>query len=322
MVSPPRLNAGDEIRVLALSRSLAGAMRQGGLTDRDVEFATGRLESLGLKVSFGRFVRECNAHLTASPQHRLEDFHDAIAEPKVKAILAVTGGASAIQILDGIDYKVVTPHPKILCGYSDVSYLCNALYARAGLVTYYGPNCTSFMMQQGADYLLHYFHLCLFKSDPVELKPAENWSDDAWHKDQFNRTFHVNEGFWTIQKGCAAGTIIGGSCFCLNLLQGTRYFPSLKDAILFLESPSEGKATLMALDATLRALSFQPDFSQVRAIVLGRYARSGGVTREKFDFDHPRYSFAESLAGCCQLRLWTYHPNFHFADRRPVQGGS
>ena len=41
-----------------------------------------------------------------------------------------------------------------------------------------------------------------------------------------------------------------------------------------------GKATLMELDGGLRSLSFLPDFSQVRAIVIGRFARSGGVTRE------------------------------------------
>jgi muramoyltetrapeptide carboxypeptidase len=64
------------------------------------------------------------------------------------------------------------------------------------------------------------------------------------------------------------------------MLQGTAYFPSLRDTILFLEHPAEGKATLMGLDSGLRALSFQPGFSEVRAVVIGRFARSGGVTQE------------------------------------------
>ena len=92
MLIPPKLVEGDEIRVLALSRSLGGAIRQAGFTEQDVEFATGRLKSLGLTVSFGRHVNECNAHLTASLQHRLQDFHEALTRPSVKAILAVTGG--------------------------------------------------------------------------------------------------------------------------------------------------------------------------------------------------------------------------------------
>src|ERR1039457_4123858 len=119
---PPKLEAGDEMRVLALSRSLGGAMQLYGVTERDVKFATSRLESLGLTVSFGRWARECNAHLTASPQHRLEDFHEAIVDPSVRAILAVVGGMGATQILDGIDYNEIKTHPKIICGYSDIGH--------------------------------------------------------------------------------------------------------------------------------------------------------------------------------------------------------
>jgi len=277
---PPKLKAGDEIRVLALSRSLGGAMQLYGVTEGDVQFATRRLESLGLRVSFGRWARECNAHLTASPQHRLEDFHEAIADPSVKAMLAVVGGIGATQILDGIHYNEIKAHPKIICGYSDIGHLCNAILARAGVTTYYGPQFTTFMMRQGAEYTIHNFRQCLFTSSPLELQPADKWSDDAWVKDQENRTFHDNEGFWAIQEGAAEGTIIGGNYFALNMLQGTSYFPPLREAILFLEQPANGKATLMELDAGLRSLTFQPEFPNVRAIVIGRYAKSGGVTRE------------------------------------------
>jgi muramoyltetrapeptide carboxypeptidase LdcA involved in peptidoglycan recycling len=277
---PPKLKAGDEIRVLALSRSLGGAMQLSGLTERDVQFATNRLESLGLKVSFGRWARECNAHLTASPQHRLEDFHEAIADPSVKAILAVVGGIAATQILAGIDYTAIKAHPKIICGYSDITHLSNAILARVGVTTYSGPQFTTFMMRLGAEYTIDNFRRCLFIDEPLELQPADKWSDDEWHKDQENRKFHDNEGFWAIQDGEAEGTIIGGNYFALNMLQGTSYFPPLQEGILFLEQRANGKATLVELDAGLRALSFQPEFPNVRAIVIGRFAKSGRVTRE------------------------------------------
>jgi muramoyltetrapeptide carboxypeptidase len=318
---PPKLVAGDDIRVLALSRSLGGVTQPGGFTTRDVQFAVDRLRSLGLTVSFGRHVNECNSHLTASPQHRLEDFHEAVTDPRVKAILAVTGGIGAIQVLDGLDYDRIASSPKIICGYSDVGHLCNAICARAGVVTYYGPNFTSFMMRQHAEYTLRSFQACLFQSDPLEMQPADKWSDDAWHKDQDNRTFHPNEGFWPIQSGEVEGTICGGSCGCLNLLQGTPFFPPLDKSILFLEQPAEGKATLMALDSGLRALSYQPQFHGVRAVVLGRYATAGGVTRENLtaligaipalsrlpvvancDFGHTTPVFTLPIGGRCTVR--------------------
>jgi muramoyltetrapeptide carboxypeptidase LdcA involved in peptidoglycan recycling len=280
MRAPPKLRAGDELRVLALSRSLGGVMQPGGFTEADVQFAVQRLESLGLRVTFGQWVRECNEHLTASPEHRLADLQAAFADPAVKAILAVTGGIGAIQLLDRLDYELIAGHPKILCGYSDIAYFNNALAARAGVSTYYGPNFTTFMMRQGADFIRERFRAALFDEGPRLLQPAGEWSDDAWHQDQENRNFHPNEGYWPIQSGTAAGTILGGSYWCLNQLQGSPYFPSLQDSLLFLEHPAQGKATLMALDSGLRALTFQPGFSGVRGLVLGRYARSGGVTRE------------------------------------------
>jgi len=280
MQIPRKLQEGDEIRVLALSRSLGGVIKLAGCTESDIEFATGRLAEMGLKVTFGRHVRECNEHLTASPEHRLEDFHEAIINPAVKAILAVVGGMGATQILDRLDYDKIKAQPKIICGYSDVGFFCNAVLARSGVATYYGPNFTSFMMRQGADYTLQHFRKCLFTESAIELHPAAQWSDDAWHKDQEHRTFHEAEGFWAIQDGEAEGKVIAGSYFTLNLLQGTSFFPPLREAILFLEHPANGKPTLMELDGGLRSLSFLPEFSNVRAIVIGRFARSGEVTRE------------------------------------------
>ncbi len=280
MNHPAKLTPGDEIRILALSRSLAAVMQFNGITEQDIAFATARLEAMGLKVTFGKYVRECNEHLTASVAHRLEDFHAAIADPSVKAILAVSGGVSAIQLLDGIDYHLVAAHPKIICGYSDVSYPGYALHARTGLTTYCGAHFTTFMMRQGAEYMLASFRQCLFDDAPYELLPATHWSDDAWFKDQVNRTFHVNAGPWCIQPGVAEGPMIAGPYWTLNMLQGSRYFPPLRDAILFFEQPAEGKPTLIMLDSCLRALAFQPAFAGVRGLVLGRYAGNGGVTRE------------------------------------------
>jgi muramoyltetrapeptide carboxypeptidase LdcA involved in peptidoglycan recycling len=309
MQTPPKLKAGDEVRVLALSRTLGAAIQQAGFTREDVAFASRRLESMRLRVSFGAHVWECNEHLTASPAHRLADLREAVASASVRAILAVSGGMGATQILDGIDYEQLKAHPKIICGYSDIAHVCNAVLRRAGLVTYYGPNFTSFMMRQGAEYTMAAFHQCLVENSPIEIRPADKWSDDAWPKDQENRTFHEAEGLWAIHDGAAEGTIVGGSYFCLNMLQGTGFFPSLREAILFLEHPANGKATLMELDGGLRSLSFLPEFSEVHAIVIGRYARSAGVTRE---------NLAALVGGIPALRHLPVIGNCDFGHTTPV----
>jgi muramoyltetrapeptide carboxypeptidase LdcA involved in peptidoglycan recycling len=279
-VFPRRLKPGDQIRVLALSRSIGGVLQSSKLTEADVAFAQAQLQSLGLSVSFGRHAWECNEHLTAPIQARLDDLREALNDVSVRGILAVTGGIGAVQLLDGVDYGLFTAYPKILCGYSDVAYVANAIYSRTGLVTYYGPNFTSFMMRQGAEYTLQNFKTCLFESGAMDILPSREWSDDAWATDQEQRAFFKNDGWWPINVGAAEGTIVGGSGFCLTMLQGSIYYPPLNDAIVFLEQPGEGKASLMALDSTLRALSFQRGFDRVRGIVIGRYPRSAGITHD------------------------------------------
>jgi muramoyltetrapeptide carboxypeptidase len=280
-IVPEKLCHGDEIRVLALSRSIGGLKQYPGISDSDVDYARQALESLGLCVSFGRHVMENDGHLTTTVAARLDDLYDALQEPKVKGILAVTGGIGAIQLLDTLDFAQVAAHPKILCGYSDITFLCNAIFARTGMVTYYGPHFSTFMMRKGSEYFRRYFQSCLFNAQPFEAVPSSEWSDDNWLKDQENRYYHPNDGWWGIHEGEAKGTVLGGALIGLNLLQGSRFFPPLENTILFLECPSEGRSTLMNLDMAVRALTLQPGFSGVRGIVIGRNARDSRIDRER-----------------------------------------
>jgi muramoyltetrapeptide carboxypeptidase LdcA involved in peptidoglycan recycling len=133
------------------------------------------------------------------------------------------------------------------------------------------------MMRKGFEYTMEYFQKCLCREESFSANPAEVWSDDAWVKDQDNRTFLPTDGFWPVNQGEAEGIIVGGAALSFNHLQGSKFFPSLNGTILFLESPSDGKASLMALDSCIRALCFQEDFEGVRGIVIGRYPRSSRI---------------------------------------------
>ncbi len=321
-VVPDKLRPGDEIRVLALSRSIGGLKEYPGISDADVDYARQALESLGLRVSFGRHVMENDGHLTTTVAARLEDLYDALNDSKVKGILAVTGGIGAIQLLDTLDFAQVAAHPKILCGYSDITFLCNAILARTGIVTYYGPHFSTFMMRKGREYFERNFRACLFDSQPFEAVPSSQWSDDVWVKDQEDRHYHPNEGWWGIKEGEADGIIVGGAFIGMNLLQGSRFFPPLDKAIVFLECPSEGKATLMNLDMGVRALTLQPGFNGVRGLVIGRYSRDGRIDRAKMtamiknipalanipviancDFGHTTPILTLPIGGHCRMRV-------------------
>lgn len=275
---PNKLKVGDEVRVIAPSRSMAI------LGEDCKKIATERLEALGLKVSFGKYVMEADEdYMCGSVKHRAEDLNEAFRDKNVKAILTVIGGFNSNQILDYIDYEAIKQNPKVFCGFSDITALSNSIHAKTGLVTYSGPHYSSFGMLKGFEYELDYFKKMFFQSEEFEVVSSKEWSDDSWFIDQENREFFKNDGMFVINEGNAEGNIIGGNLCTLNLLQGTQYMPNIEDKILFLEDDDlVGKIFLMEFDRDLQSLIHTPSFKKVRGIVLGRPQKATNMTKEKW----------------------------------------
>jgi muramoyltetrapeptide carboxypeptidase len=107
---PQQLRRGDEIRVIAPSRSLAI------INEETRKIANRRFEELGLKLSFGQHVEEIDQFGSSSVASRVKDLHDAFADPNVKGILTVVGGFNANQLLREIDWDLIQNSPKVFCG--------------------------------------------------------------------------------------------------------------------------------------------------------------------------------------------------------------
>ena len=275
---PNKLKPGDEVRVIAPSRSMV-------IIGEDCKkIATERLESLGLKVTFGKHVMEADPdYLCASIESRVEDLNEAFRDNNVKAILTVIGGFNSNQLLDYIDYDAIKENPKIFCGFSDITALSNSIYAKTGLVTYSGPHWSSFGMLKGFDYEFEYFKKMFMEDEEIEITSSKEWSDDAWFLDQENREFIPNEGMFIINEGVAEGEIVGGNLCTLNLLQGTEYMPDISNKVLFIEDDDmAGKIYLMEFDRNLQSLMHMPEFKTVRGIVLGRSQKATAMTKEKW----------------------------------------
>jgi muramoyltetrapeptide carboxypeptidase len=262
-IYPTKLVAGDEVRIIAPSRSMAI------ISQESREIANKRFEELGLKLTFGKHVEEKDDFLSSSIESRIEDFHEAFVDKNVKAILTVIGGFNCNQLLRYIDWELIKNNPKIFCGYSDITALNNVIFAKTGLVTYSGPHYSTFGQELYFDYTLEYFKKCLMSKEAFEVMPGENWSDDRWYMDQKDRKLIKNNGFLIINEGEASGTIIGANLCTLNLLQGTEYMPSLKNSILFIEDDETSQA--VEFDRNLQSLIHLPEFGGVRGIVIGRF---------------------------------------------------
>lgn len=272
-VIPAKLKAGDEVRVIAPACSRAMIMEHD-----HTQWINQRFHKMGLKLTFGDHVDEDDEFRSSSIDSRLTDLHAAFADPDVSGILTVIGGFNSNELLPYLDWDLIRANPKVLCGYSDITALSNAIYARTGLVTYSGPHWSSFGMRDHFEPTGTWFQQALMAEEAFTLQPAETWTDDAWFADQDNRPLNTHDGWWVMQSGEAEGRLIGGNLCTLNLLQGTPWRPSLDGAVLFLEDDSLSSAPTFARDLT--SLLQSHDGDRITGLLVGRFQEESRMTRE------------------------------------------
>ncbi len=262
---PDKLKVGDTVAVIAPSRSL------GIISAECRDIADKRFKDMVLNLKFSEHSSDMDEFGSSPVSSRIEDLHNAFKDPSVKGIFAVIGGFNANQLLQYIDWGLIEANPKIFCGFSDTTVLQNAIYAKTGLVTYSAPAYSTFGQKLYFDYTLDYFKKCCMESAPYSVKPSVSWSDDQWYKDQDKRHLMDNSGWTVINEGEAEGTILGGNLCTFNLLQGTEYFPNMRNSVLFIEDDHVADIDLYEFDRNLQSLIQQPSFSGVLGIAIGRF---------------------------------------------------
>lgn len=247
------------------------------LSQETVDRAIERLEALGLHVVLWKHIAECDQFLTSSVESRVEDLHDAFRDTSIAWVFSVVGWFSTNQILDYIDYDLIRQNPKIVCWFSDITVLHNAILAKTWIVSYYWPHFSSWGIKYGFDYAIEHFKKCCMEDDSFDITDSLEWSDDERYLDQEKRVFEKNEWTIVLQEGECSWRIIGWNLECLCVLMGTPYLPILKeDSILFIEQDSEGNAPRF-----IRRLEqiFQSEYSKyITWIVIGRFQKENNIS--------------------------------------------
>jgi len=166
MLIPNKLKLGDEIRIIAPARSLSL------LSKENISLAKQKIEAQGFKVSFSKHCEESDIFGSSSIESRVDDIHQAFQDQNVKAILTVIGGFNSNQILSYLNYDLIKNNPKILCGYSDITTLLDAITTKTGLITYHGPHFSTWGMKKEFEYNLEYFKKCLIEEGEFDIKPS------------------------------------------------------------------------------------------------------------------------------------------------------
>lgn len=279
VVKALRVRPGDTVALVAP----AGAV----YVRDDVEVMKERVEALGLRPKVGAHVFDRRGYLAGSEEARTADLMAAFTDPEVDAILAMRGGWGCARLLPLVDYEAVRAHPKVLCGYSDVTALHLALYARSGLATFHGPTGVS----TWNPFTVDHFRRVVFDGELVTMRnPTERG----------NRLVQVDDRVRTITPGIARGRLVGGNLTVLTALMGTPYLPDFSDHILFLEDVGED---IYRIDRMLTQLRLAGVLEQLAGFVFGKCTRCGpgggyaSLTLEEVLDDHVRSLGIPAYAG-------------------------
>lgn len=300
-IVPERIQKGDEIRIISPSSSLE---RVGGFEENLISKT--RIEKLGFKVSFSENINKNDSFFSSSIDERVNDFHKAFSDPNVKAVLTTIGGYNSNELLPYIDWEIVKNNPKIFIGYSDITSLHNAIRAKTGLVTYYGPCYSGFKMDELQDYQSKDLVKAITQN-AYSLVGSPYWSSDPWFDKTISRALILSK--WKVYNhGNATSTITGGNIQTYYLQAGTSYFPEVKNPVVFLEQAEEGLALEFSRELA-QVLQIHPD---IKGLVLGRFPKENELNNELLPIILDKFPILKTIPVIFDLDFGHTQPIFTF----------
>lgn len=236
------------------------------------------LKSRGYEIVNGSLYRKQDSYRSGTIQERAQEFNQLLYNEKVHILMASIGGNNTNSILPYIDYEYLKKHPKIIIGYSDTTALLLAVYAKTGLVTFYGPAAASSFgeLPPFVDWTFKYFE-SMIKSEiicPYDYQMPEFWTDEVIKWDEQNRSKEQYKNDWIcVKPGVCQGRLIGGNLNTMEGFFGTEYMPETKKGdILFIEDSLKDACTI---ERSFSLLKLAGVLDRVSGIILGKH--------EKFD---------------------------------------
>ncbi|NEO57179.1 MAG: LD-carboxypeptidase [Okeania sp. SIO3B5] len=238
ILKPPRLKAGDTVAVVSPATMIY---------KHQLKYVNLVLGQQKLKVKIATHVLDRYGYLAGKDVDRAADINAMFADDEVKALVTTTGGWGSSRILPLLDYDLIRKNPKIIIGYSDITALLLAIYARSGLVTFHGPFGTSTWNKFSVSYLKS----ILFEGKAITLQPPTNIVE-------------------TITSGKARGRLVGGNLSVLTAMVGSNFLPDWRGKILFVE---EIREDVYRVDRMLTHLSLAGVLQQLEGFVFAQCTR-------------------------------------------------
>ncbi|EUJ22809.1 LD-carboxypeptidase family protein [Listeria grandensis FSL F6-0971] len=184
-----------------------------------------------------------NELASGDPKERAEALMQLYQNPEIKAIFDISGGDLANEILPYLDFKQIQSANKPFIGYSDLTVIQNAIYAKTGIGGYNYQ-----LLHMASDNSKR--QLGQFKNNFIEANKQEI-------------PYEI-----LIDNGDIRGKIIGGNIRCLLKLAGTEYMPNFQGKVVVLEALSGDVAKIRTYLAQLDQIGV---FQVANGVILGQF---------------------------------------------------
>jgi len=232
------LKQGDKIGIVCCSN---GQRRT--YADK-IKYLENTLKDMGLCPVFSDYIYEKEDILSGTAQQRADALMRFYQDEEIKGIFDISGGDVANGILPYLDYAVITNSSKLLWGYSDLTTVINAIYAKTGKAS-----------------VLYQIRNLIYDCREKQIRDFKNTTMQDG-VDLFQCDYKV------IQGSKMQGVVIGGNIRCFLKLAGTEYLPNPDGKILLLEGFS---GTVAQIETYLCQLQQMGVLDKVAGIILGTF---------------------------------------------------
>ena len=243
-----KMKIGDKVAIVCCSNGISRTNKE------QIENLKNILNKIGLLPVSSPYLYEKDGLFSGLGKERAEALMDFYRNEEIKAIYDISGGDIANEILPYLDFDIIAKQEKMFWGYSDLTTIINAIYARTGKKS-----------------VLYQIRNMLYSYSEIQQKNFANTT-----LNNTNDLFQFSYEF--IQKNQMEGIVVGGNIRCLLKLAGTPYWPDMQNKILLLEARG---GELPQMITYLNQLKQMGTFDRINGIILGTFTKLDEVAGEE-----------------------------------------
>ena len=230
-------------------KKIAGIVACSNAVDKAYEYKIQELmdtlKNMGIDVVLSNHIFDQNYGFSGTGRERAGSLMEFYKNPEIEVIYDISGGNIANEVLPYLDYDAIAETDKQFWGYSDLTTIVNAIYAKTGKSS-----------------VLYQVRNLIGREWGMQCMRFENTI--CHHK---NDLFDIDYDF--IQGNRMEGVVVGGNIRCLLKLAGTEYWPDMNGKILFLEARSGQISQVVTYFSQLKQLGV---FEKIRGLLLGTFS--------------------------------------------------